>query len=100
MDERETPFELIVQLIAFARSQNEKTGSDGSVLVFLTGWKIIVALFKALENHPVTGNDSFLILPMHSQVPKEEQYRCFQPAPPGVTKVILSTNICETSVRG
>ena len=35
---------------------------------------------------------------MHSQLPREDQRRVFDPVPDNVTKVILSTNIAETSL--
>lgn len=38
------------------------------------------------------------MLPLHSTVPPDEQRKVFEHAPPGVTKVILATNIAETAV--
>ena len=35
---------------------------------------------------------------MHSQLPREDQRLVFSHVPDGVTKIILSTNIAETSV--
>ena len=40
----------------------------------------------------------YRIIPLHSQLPREDQRLVFSHVPDGVTKVILSTNIAETSV--
>lgn len=39
-----------------------------------------------------------LVLPIYAALPPEQQLRVFQPAPPGTRKVILATNIAETSI--
>ena len=94
MDEREIPFELIDALIMHILSLN----IDGSILVFLPGWSYIFALQKHLETHPNFDLGILRVLPLHSQIPREEQRRVFEPVPQGVRKIILSTNIAETSI--
>jgi pre-mRNA-splicing factor ATP-dependent RNA helicase DHX38/PRP16 len=39
-----------------------------------------------------------LVLPIYSQMPADLQAKIFDPAPPGVRKVIVATNIAETSL--
>ncbi|XP_056353132.1 ATP-dependent RNA helicase A isoform X2 [Oenanthe melanoleuca] len=94
LNERETSFELIEALLTYIRTLNV----PGAVLVFLPGWNLIYTMQKHLEMNPRFGSHQYRILPLHSQVPLEEQRRVFDPVPPGVTKVILSTSIAETSI--
>lgn len=94
MSESEVSFELIEALLMYIRDQNV----PGAVLVFLPGWNLIFALLKHLQNTREFGGSNYLLLPCHSQVPREEQRRVFAPVPNGVRKIILSTNIAETSI--
>ncbi|KAH0538319.1 hypothetical protein FGG08_005093 [Glutinoglossum americanum] len=62
----------------------------GDILVFLTGQDDIEALEKLIEEYAAG---------MGSEVPMHVQQRVFQPSPhPNMRKVILATNIAETSV--
>ena len=90
----EVPFELIDALLEYIQSLNV----GGAVLVFLPGWSQIFALLKHLQQHPVFGGQNYRIIPLHSQLPREDQRAVFDVMPEGVTKVILSTNIAETSI--
>ncbi|KAF5404215.1 putative ATP-dependent RNA helicase A [Paragonimus heterotremus] len=92
--EKETPFDLIGCLLERIAGM----GIPGAVLIFLPGWNIISMLRKYLQAHPRFGGKDYLILPLHSQVPREDQRLVFRPSPPGVTKLVLSTNIAETSI--
>ncbi|KAJ5947728.1 ATP-dependent RNA helicase prh1 [Penicillium verhagenii] len=73
----------------------------GDILVFLTGQETVEALEK-LINEYATGMDPSLpriqVLPLFAALPQAAQQRVFVPAPPRTRKVILATNIAETSV--
>ena len=94
--------ELVVALAAeVARAvalRETSAGRSGSVLVFLPGWDEIKAIMKTLEALPADERGAMRVIPLHSQVPQEEQQTVFDPAPKGTVKVILSTNIAESSV--
>ncbi|KAL3218656.1 hypothetical protein MRX96_031466 [Rhipicephalus microplus] len=94
LDEKTLSFELIEALLLHIKNMQEK----GAVLIFLPGWNLIFALMKHLQQHPTFGTSQYQILPLHSQIPREDQHRVFRPVPENVTKVILSTNIAETSI--
>jgi HrpA-like RNA helicase len=65
----------------------------GAVLCFLPGWAEITSVAKHLDNSGL-----YLILPVHSRLNHEEQHRIFHTPMPGVRKIILATNIAESSI--
>ncbi|XP_027360801.1 pre-mRNA-splicing factor ATP-dependent RNA helicase DEAH10 isoform X2 [Abrus precatorius] len=73
----------------------------GDILVFLTGQEEIESV-ERLINERLTqlpqGNQMLLVVPIFAALPSEQQMRAFAPAPSGFRKVILATNIAETSV--
>jgi len=60
----------------------------------------IEALARCLHEEGTVASDRNLcrIMKLHSSVPKSEQERVFQPALIGTVKIVLATNIAETSV--
>lgn len=69
---------------------------EGDILVFLPGEKIIRDCVRRLTFAPY--HSKIHIIPLYGRLPKEEQERVFDDAPFGKKKVIVSTNIAETSV--
>ncbi|CAN6988234.1 unnamed protein product [Brassica rapa subsp. trilocularis] len=73
----------------------------GDVLVFLTGQEEIeTAETKLKEMMKDLGSKSseIIICPIYSNLPTELQAKVFDPAPKGTRKVVLATNIAETSL--
>lgn len=73
----------------------------GDVLVFLTGQEEIESVERLIQERLrqlPEGNRNMLIVSIFSSLPSEKQMRVFAPSPPGFRKVILATNIAETSV--
>lgn len=44
------------------------------------------------------GYPSLKVFPLYSALPTHQQLEAFKPSPPGMRKLILSTNVAETSV--
>jgi ATP-dependent helicase HrpB len=70
------------------------TSDSGDVLVFLPGSGDIRRALTALE--PLAAERNLLLLPLHGDLPLAEQARAVEPA--ARQKVVLSTNVAETSV--
>ena len=73
----------------------------GDVLVFLTGQEEIESANEALLERMkkmATKLKELIILPVYANLPTDMQAKIFEPTPPGARKVILATNIAETSL--
>ncbi|ORX36439.1 P-loop containing nucleoside triphosphate hydrolase protein [Kockovaella imperatae] len=73
----------------------------GDILLFLTGQEEIDTACEILfERVKALGPQvpELLILPIYAALPSEMQSRIFDPAPPGARKVVIATNIAETSI--
>ncbi|XP_043285396.1 probable pre-mRNA-splicing factor ATP-dependent RNA helicase mog-4 [Venturia canescens] len=81
--------------------QIHATQPPGDVLVFLTGQEEIETCQEML-NERVRRLGSklaeLLILPVYANLPSDMQTRIFEPTPKGARKVVLATNIAETSL--
>ncbi|MDR0524749.1 MAG: ATP-dependent RNA helicase [Spirochaetaceae bacterium] len=68
----------------------------GDILIFFSGEKLIKACMSRLSRGAV---GAYLhLIPLYGRLGKDEQERVFEPPPPGKIKVVISTNIAETSV--
>lgn len=70
--------------------------TEGDILIFLPGEKAIKDCINKLYRTPYSRK--IQIIPLYGRLSKEEQEKVFDPAPFGRKKVIISTNIAETSV--
>ncbi|XP_069082777.1 ATP-dependent RNA helicase DHX33 isoform X2 [Pleurodeles waltl] len=71
------------------------------ILVFLTGQEEIEAMAKTCRDvvkHLPDDSPQMAVMPLYASLPHSQQLRVFQTAPTGHRKVILSTNIAETSI--
>ncbi|EAW06287.1 putative mRNA splicing factor RNA helicase (Cdc28) [Aspergillus clavatus NRRL 1] len=77
------------------------TQGAGDILVFLTGQEEIEAAEQSLqETARKLGSKipEMIICPIYANLPSELQSKIFEPTPPKARKVVLATNIAETSL--
>ncbi|KAJ5218329.1 Pre-mRNA-splicing factor ATP-dependent RNA helicase-like protein cdc28 [Penicillium cinerascens] len=77
------------------------TQGPGDILVFLTGQEEIEAAEQSLqETARKLGSKipEMIICPIYANLPSELQTKIFEPTPPKARKVVLATNIAETSL--
>ncbi|KAE9610513.1 hypothetical protein Lal_00029642 [Lupinus albus] len=77
------------------------TQPPGDILVFLTGQEEIETAEEILK-HRTRGLGTkiaeLMICPIYANLPSELQAKIFEPTPEGARKVVLATNIAETSL--
>ena len=92
----ETASTALIQKILATVERVLDNETEGGILIFLPGEKIIKDCMKALDTSSFAKK--LHTLPLYGRLSKEDQERVFKPAPEGKKKVIISTNIAETSV--
>ncbi|XP_076990146.1 putative ATP-dependent RNA helicase DHX57 isoform X2 [Tamandua tetradactyla] len=100
MDFEKVNLELIEALLEWI-VDGKHTYPPGAILVFLPGLAEIKMLYEQLQSNSLFNNrrsKRCVIHPLHSSLSSEEQQAVFIKPPVGVTKIIISTNIAETSV--
>lgn len=109
VDEEIVNYDLIEDLLTFLLIRDRPNniampsgmfcGKEGAVLIFLPGLGEIRMLHELLKSNPYFKDEErFDLIPMHSSISAKDQKRAFRPSRAGCQKIILSTNICETSV--
>lgn len=95
IDENYIDYDLLAALVNHL-VRNKSSADDGSILIFLPGApeinKAIEAIQRAAIDLPIR------LLPLHGGLQPQEQNKVFVSADKGFTKVIVSTNVAETSI--
>eukprot|EP00439_Symbiodinium_sp_Y106_P027646 s4447_g3.t1 len=77
------------------------TQGPGDVLVFFTGQQEIEEAMDLLSfktRGMGTAMGELLVLPIYANLPTDMQAKIFEKTPDGARKVVLATNIAETSI--
>ncbi len=86
--------ELVKQQYFVALSLIQCLGVPGTgILVFVSGIADIVEMLERLD-----GADKFIPIGLHGDLPDDEQIAAFAPVPSDKVKVIIATNIAESSL--
>ena len=93
----EVPAELVGALLSHLDAEDDAAGGPhGAALVFLPGVAEIRRLMQDLGK--MQGAGRWYLLPLHGELPAAEQSKVFAPPPRGQRKVVLCTNVAETSL--
>lgn len=88
-----TDYQLIAKLVAHIH-QEVIGQKEGSVLIFMSGVAEIERTIKAVERE----SQSFWVLPLHASLSPADQRLVFRNPPAGKRKIIVCTNVAETSI--
>ncbi|KAL7875598.1 hypothetical protein AOLI_G00105610 [Acnodon oligacanthus] len=93
-DDASPDLDLVAEVIDHIHTR----GKPGAVLCFLPGWQEIKAVQQKLEEKQAFKSGSQMVLPLHSSMSVADQQAVFQRPPEGQRKIVLATNIAETSI--
>jgi ATP-dependent helicase HrpB len=90
---QESPEALTARIVRLALDEEQ-----GDVLVFLPGAREIHRVRALLEGAAAAAAGRLQLLPLYGELSSEEQDAALMPARPGSRRVVLATNIAETSL--
>lgn len=91
-------YDLIAQLCIFVDDKLADEYNSGSILIFLPGIMEISKCIRALDKAFLKAAKQCWCLPLHSALSSKDQTRVFRNSPRGSRKIVVSTNIAETSI--
>ncbi|KAJ4833074.1 hypothetical protein Tsubulata_001048 [Turnera subulata] len=95
LDEDVIDYDLLEDLVCHV----DETCEEGAILIFLPGVSEIHMLLDRLAaSYRFGGASSDWILPLHSSVASSDQRKVFMRPPENIRKIIIATNIAETSI--
>uniref|UniRef100_T1JES8 RNA helicase n=1 Tax=Strigamia maritima TaxID=126957 RepID=T1JES8_STRMM len=95
-DDEKVDIDLIMCLLYKIHTSQE----EGAVLIFLPGYDEIVGLRDRIlcDDKRFADTSKFILYTLHSNMQSVDQKKVFKNPPQGIRKIILATNIAETSV--
>lgn len=116
---------LIESVLKYIVNGDHDWPTVGTILIFLPGFQEIYTVYDELDKSSIFGSrwalysdfhfhsmkyvitlvpisvcrsGKYILVPLHSTLSSEEQVKVFRPAPAGQRKIVLSTNVAETSI--
>ncbi|XP_073685275.1 LOW QUALITY PROTEIN: ATP-dependent RNA helicase DHX29 [Garra rufa] len=99
MNPNKINMDLVLDLIEYLDKSPQFRDVDGAVLIFLPGLAHIHQLYDLLTTDKrFSSKNRYKLIALHSTLSSQDQSAAFTVPPPGVRKIVLSTNIAETGV--
>lgn len=86
-------YSLLLETAKAIDAQLDQSGKKGGILIFLPGVMEISRTVKELQTVA-----SLHVLPLHASLDTRDQKKVFTRPPPGKRKVVVATNVAETSI--
>lgn len=90
--------DLISKLCLHIDSKLMSEKNSGSILIFLPGVMEVNQCIRKIEEDFRKNSKQVSCFPLHSALSSNDQKRVFKNAPTDVRKIVVSTNIAETSI--
>lgn len=91
-------YDLIAKLCVRIDVLLTSDNNDGSLLIFMPGIMEINRCINYVRDEFDRVNKSALCIPLHSALASKEQKKVFLKSKTGIRKIVVSTNIAETSI--
>jgi ATP-dependent RNA helicase DHX29 len=98
LNESAIDYDLIEEVVELIDNSSDKDDVDGAILVFLPGMGEISTLADRLMESRAARDGKRWIIQLHSNSPAAEQRKAFKVPPRGVRKIVIATNVAETSL--